>query len=295
MLSVVKTMALNGLDGYLVEVQADVTGGLPYFEIIGLPDTSIREAKKRVKSAIKNIGIEFQSRRYLINLSPANIRKEGSSFDLSIAVSILLATGKIMKKKNLQNTIFIGELSLDGKINSVNGVLPICIEANKIGIKRIIAPKQNEKEATIVKDIEVIAVNSLKEVIDYLNGKLILQVNKNNLEDILNQEEIYDVDFADVKGQENIKRALEIAVAGNHNCLLIGSPGSGKTMLAKRIPTILPNLTFEEILEITKIHSIAGTLKIMIKLYIQGHLECHIIQFLEFQLLEEENFQNLEK
>ena len=137
MLAIVKTMALNGLDGYLVEVQADVTGGLPYFEIIGLPDTSIREAKERVKSSIKNIGIEFQSRRYLINLAPANIRKEGTAFDLPIAVSILLATNRIKKNDKLQDTIFIGELSLDGKINSINGVLPICVEAKKLGIKRI--------------------------------------------------------------------------------------------------------------------------------------------------------------
>lgn len=261
MLSIVKTMALNGLEGYLVEVQADVTGGLPYFEIIGLPDTSIREAKERVKSAIKNIGIEFQSRRYLINLAPANIRKEGTAFDLPIAISILVATRKIKKKEKLQDTIFVGELSLDGKINAINGVLPICIEAKKIGIKRIIVPKQNEKEAAIVKEMQIIAVDSLKEVIEYLNGDIILQGATTNVEDILNQEEKYNIDFADVKGQENIKRALEIAAAGNHNCLLIGSPGAGKTMLAKRIPTILPNLTFEEMLEITKIHSIAGDLK----------------------------------
>ena len=262
MLSIIKSIALNGLSGYLVQIQVDVSPGLPSFEIVGLPDTSIKESKERVRIAIKNSHADFLSRRITINLAPANTRKEGSIFDLPIAVGILVANGDIRfpdLDKILDETIFVGELSLDGGVQHVNGILPICIEAKNLGIKRIILPKENAKEASVVNDIEIIPISTLNEIIDYLNGSITIpQVSQINFESNLNSN--YPFDFADVKGQENVKRALEVSAAGFHNCILIGSPGSGKTMLSRCLPSILPDLSFNEALEITKIHSIAGLL-----------------------------------
>ena len=237
-----------------------MSAGIPCWDIVGLPDASVKEAKERVRTAIKNSGYDMQSRKIVVNLSPADIKKEGSFFDLPIAIGILACSGNI-NKKSIEDTIFIGELSLDGKINKVNGVLPMCIEAKKLGIKRVILPIENTKEAAVVKEIEVIGAKSLIEVVNFLNYRIHIESTKFDLKKLFHNREAEILDFSEVKGQENIKRALEIAAAGGHNCLLIGSPGSGKTMLARRVPSILPDLTFEESLETTKIHSIAGILE----------------------------------
>lgn len=213
MLSKIKSMSLEGLNGYLVEIQVDVSGGLPSFEIVGLPGIRVKEAKERVRSAIKNSNIEFPSRKIVINLAPANIRKEGTFYDLPIAIGILIAFGEIrnIKIDGFESTIFLGELSLDGKINGVNGVLPICIEALELGIKRVIIPRENVLEASIIKGLEIIPADNLKDVIKYLKGEKILQkyISPKNIS--LNNDTNYGIDFSEVKGQENAKRALEIA------------------------------------------------------------------------------------
>ena len=233
MLSKINSMALQGLDGYLIDVQVDVSNGMPCWEIVGLPDTSVKEAKERVRTAIKNIGYEMLSKRIIINLAPADIKKEGSVFDLPIAIGILMDLEEI-HAKDLSQIAFIGELSLDGKINRVNGILPMCIEAQKLGIKKLIVPKENAKEAAIVKEMEVLGAKDLKQVVKYLNNELQIHKSEVDLEKIFSKDNQYLLDFSEVKGQENIKRALEISAAGGHNCLLIGSPGSRENYDGKK-------------------------------------------------------------
>lgn len=211
-------------------------GGLPSWEIVGLPDTSVKESKERIKAAIKNTGLKFESRRIVINLSPADIKKEGSIYDLPMAIGILLASEEI-QETDLSDTAFIGELSLDGKVNKVTGVFPIALEASKLGIKKIILPKENAKEASIVQNIQVIGVETLKEVVEYLNGEKDLEEEKFKLTDILWDGASYEIDFKDVKGQENVKRALEVAAAGGHNCLLIRKSWLGKDILLE-VPSL---------------------------------------------------------
>ncbi len=259
MLSKVKSCGLIGIDGYIIEVETDISSGVPSLDIVGLGDIAVRESKERVRSAIKNSGFEFPTRKITINLAPANMRKEGSSLDLPIALGILAAFEQI-DNTHLDEYMFLGELSLDGSVKSVNGVLPMAMCANDNGIASIVLPRQNADEAAVIKGIDVIPINNLSEIVRHINGSKKLDIHTIDLETIMNETGIFESDFADVKGQANVKRALEVAAAGAHNCIMIGSPGSGKSMIAKRLPGILPCMTFEEAIEVTKIYSISGKL-----------------------------------
>jgi len=252
--------AVHGVDAITITVEVNVGQGVNFL-LVGLPDSAVKESQQRIDAALKNNGYKIPGKKVVINMAPADIRKEGSAYDLTLAVGILAASEQI-KQEMVKEFVIMGELSLDGGLQPMKGALPIAIQAKKEGFRGLILPKQNAREAAIVSDLEVYGIENIKEVIDFFNEEAELERTVlNTREEFYNNLSVSDLDFEDVKGQENIKRALEIAAAGGHNLILIGPPGAGKTMLAKRLPTILPPLSLHEALETTKIHSVAGKMK----------------------------------
>ncbi len=253
-------VALHGIEATEIEVECQVEGGLTYFSVVGLAGTSIKEARDRVSAAIKNSGYYPPRNHTTVNLAPADLRKEGSAFDLPIAVGLLAAMGQ-MRNDNLDNYVLLGELALDGRLRPVKGILPSALSVRSMNGKALIVPEENADEAAIAEGVSVYPMSHFRDVVDFLNGETHPSPYIIDLQKLFEQDRNYDVDFREVKGQERAKRALEIAAGGSHNILMIGPPGSGKTMLSRRIPTILPSPTLDEALETTQIHSVAGTLK----------------------------------
>ncbi len=260
MLSKVFSASILGIDAYLVEVETDLSIGLPSFTIVGLPDTAVKESQHRVTAAIKNAGLLFPLRKITVNLAPADIKKEGASFDLPIACGILAAFN-LIQKASLTNFIITGELALDGSLRPIRGAISMAMLGREGRFKGFIVPKDNAKEAAIATSLPVFPVENLTQVVQFLNGERVLEPVKIDIDSIFKEAQEYNVDFSEVRGQEHAKRALEIAAAGGHNVLMLGPPGTGKTMLARRMPTILPPMELEEALETTKIHSVYGSLE----------------------------------